>query len=117
MSELTTREQRLVGVGADDVWVEVGAAGLLKPADRVVEAERVSIGSVRDHRVERVDHGDDASAEGDLVAFQPPGVPRAIKALVVVQCEEARLLEARKQPQDRPAVLGVLVHLRLLGRR
>src|SRR5712691_8315201 len=98
----------------DDGRIELSALGEDEPTNRLLEGQPLTVRPVGGHRVERVDHRHDAGADRDLRAGEARGVARAVDVLVMMEHEQARPLELREQPDNRPAVLRVLLHQRPL---
>ncbi len=68
----------------DHTGIELRTAELEQLRPNQWQWKRLSIGSVGQHRIHRVRHLDDASAQRDLVADQLVWIPRAVYALRVV---------------------------------
>ena len=65
------------------------------------------IRAFRDECVEVVDHGQNASAEWDLVAFETGGIALAVVALVMTQDERSHRIRERHAADDLGAHLGM----------
>ena len=61
-----------------------GGAALLQNGDGVAARERTSIGPIGRERIETIDHGQDASAERDLIAREPVGIAGAVPVFMMV---------------------------------
>ena len=70
--------------GRDAARAELGARGVAKLCERLVERPGGAVDAGREHRVERVGDVDDAGAKRDLLALEPVRIARAVEALVVV---------------------------------
>ena len=62
-----------------------GATGPQDERKRLSKAQRLTIGSIRHHRIEGVRHLDDSSLQGNRISRQAVRVPLPVEALVVVE--------------------------------
>ena len=76
----------------------------------VIMGKPTAIATIGNHRVVGIDDRYNTRSDRYLFALQPRGIALSIKTLVVVEGIEASLLKARKQAQDRPAILRMFVH-------
>src|SRR6185503_18421608 len=84
----------------DQALLELGAGGVLEPAQRLLDRERLAIGTGRRHRGERVAHREDPRDERDPLALQPVEVAVAIPPLVVMADAGADDLDVRQVADD-----------------
>src|SRR5438874_805321 len=85
----------------DDSRVELGAVVREDLVHRLLPADRLSIGTIARHRVERVGEGEDARAERDPLAGQAGGIAAALPAFVMrPHNPEPLALEQRDAGQD-----------------
>jgi len=74
-----------VDARVDNGGIEQGGAAGIDRSESGVDAERGTIGTVREHGLYCVGHGDDPSADGHLLAEEAVGVARSIEAFVVLE--------------------------------
>ena len=75
-------ERRQAGI--DRVGVVASAATAHELGRGLFEGERGAVRPVREHRLGRVGHRDDARFSADIIADEPRGIPGAVDALVVL---------------------------------
>src|SRR5438876_11194567 len=68
----------------DDVGIEVGGGAIADDLQRLVMAERVSVGAIGGEGIVDVSYGEDAGGEWDVLTTEAVGIPGAIPALMVV---------------------------------
>src|SRR5207342_2171274 len=76
----------------DDARVELGSGRFLEPPQRLLRIERLPVGAIGRHRVERVAGEDDPRLERDLLAGLAVGIPVAVPALVARAHDPADVL-------------------------
>src|ERR1051325_4218676 len=69
--------------------IKLPAAGLSQAAHSLFLRESVSIRPVGNHRVKRLDNGDNARTDGNLPRVQLAGISIAVEAFVMMQREQA----------------------------
>src|SRR5436305_391762 len=78
----------LVGVdtleGCDNLTVELGTCLRPKDVQRLFVWARRTVRPISGDRIERVSYRDDPRCQGDALARQPTGIPRAVQTLVMV---------------------------------
>src|SRR5918992_4082708 len=84
----------------DDLRVELRPGAAQQLAQRLLDCEHRRVRALGDHRVERLAHSDDASAERDLLALELVGIARSVPPLVRRADEPSDLAERRGGVQD-----------------
>src|SRR5579864_1273972 len=109
----------LVGVGVrfqhlkerlDHPGVKLTAGAAPELRDDLLVRASPSVRPVVNHRAIRVDHGQDAGSQGDLLASQSVGIPRAVPMLLVVADQFRHRLHSVHRKEDLLADSGMLPH-------
>jgi hypothetical protein len=67
--------------------IKLSSAVCKQPANRLFSVDTFSIATIRDHRVERVDHGDDSRTERYFRMIQTGRVALSINTFMMMQYE------------------------------
>src|SRR5436190_8802475 len=106
--EALDREDPLEGGDAARAELRAGGAPELLQGLRGRPCGPVDAG--REHRVERVRHVDDPSAERDFLPAQPVGIAGAVVAFVVVPDRWHGVVQEAEAVDDAGALVGVALH-------
>src|SRR4051795_10094549 len=107
LRRVLARARRLVGAleetqeRLDDQRVELRARSVLELGPSTLVADAHAVRAIRDHRLIRVGHGEDARLGRDLTARQPGRVARAVRPLVVRKHPARDVLQPRAAQQTR----------------
>ena len=98
------------GEDFDDLGIELCAGAAANFFASVAHGQSFAVGAVADHGVERIGDGENAGAEGDLIAFEAARVAAPVEELLVSQDDFGGITQERDADEHVVADFAVRAH-------